>query len=118
MTDDEKSSCHKIIHAAATTAAGVGGGMAQLPGSDNAVITPIQIGMIIALGKVFNKSITESAAFATLGTVAASTVGRAVSQFLVGWIPGFGNLLNASTAFGITETIGWAIADDFDKHRG
>ncbi|MBQ9492420.1 MAG: hypothetical protein IJR54_01630 [Oscillibacter sp.] len=42
-------------------------------------------------------------------------VGRGVSQFLLGWIPGVGNVLNAATAAGVTEALGWAIAADFDN---
>ena len=34
-----------IIHGAASAAAAAAAGMAQIPGSDNAVITPIQVGM-------------------------------------------------------------------------
>jgi uncharacterized protein (DUF697 family) len=33
----------------------------------------------------------------------------------VGWIPGFGNAINASTAFAITEAIGWAANDIFNE---
>ena len=43
---------------------------------------------------------------------------RLASQFLVGWIPGLGNAVNAATAAGITETLGWKVADKFDKERG
>ena len=89
--------------------------MAQLPGSDNAVIAPIQITMIIALGKVFGKSITRSFATSLLATAGATVGGRLLSQVLVGWIPFVGNAVNASTAAGVTEAIGWWIADYFDQ---
>ena len=36
---------HALIHTAAAAAAAVGGGLAQAPGSDAAVITPIQVAM-------------------------------------------------------------------------
>ncbi len=102
------SRIHKIIHTAATAAAGIASGMAQVPGSDNAVITPIQIAMIQSLAKVHGRDINESAALTILASVSAGTVGRAISQFLVGWVPGLGNVVNASTAFTITEAIGWS----------
>ena len=78
MTDKQKAECHAIIHTASASCAGVGAGLAQLPGSDNAVITPIQLTMTISLGRVFGKSLTESTALAAIGSVAASTVGRTV----------------------------------------
>lgn len=115
MTDEQKKKCHAIIHTASASAAAVGGGLAQIPGSDNAVITPIQLTMTISLGHVFGKSLTQSTALAAIGSVAASTVGRTVSQFLIGWIPGVGNIVNASTAASLTEALGWAIAKEFDE---
>ena len=98
MTADQRSKCHAIIHTASASAAAVGAGLAQLPGSDNAAITPIQLAMTVSLGAVFGIQLTQSAAAAALASVAAATVGRAVSQVLVGWIPGLGNAINASTA--------------------
>lgn len=115
MTSDQKSKCNAIIHTASVAAAGAGAGLAQIPGSDNAVITPIQLTMTISLGKVFDIDLSESAAKAALGSVAASTIGRTVSQVLLGWIPGIGNAINATTAAGLTEAMGWALADDFSK---
>ncbi len=115
MTSEQRTQCHAIIHAASVAAAGVGAGLAQIPGSDNAVITPIQLTMTISLGKVFGKTLGEASAKSAIATVAASTIGRTVSQVLVGWIPGIGNAINATTAAGITEALGWAMAEEFDK---
>lgn len=115
MTDEQRKKCHAIIHTASASAAAIGGGLAQIPGSDNAVITPIQLTMTISLGHVFGKSLTQSTALAAIGSVAASTVGRTVSQFLIGWIPGVGNIVNATTAASLTEALGWAIATEFDE---
>lgn len=114
MTNAQKKKCHAIIHTASTAAAGIGAGLAQVPGSDNAIITPIQLTMTISLGKVFGVSLGEAAAKSALASVAASTVGRAASQVLIGWVPGLGNAINASTA-ALTESIGWLIAKEFDE---
>lgn len=99
---------HRIIHGAATAAAAAASGMAQIPGSDNLVITPIQIAMIVAIGEVHGQQLSKGAALSTLSAASAGVTGRAISQFLVGWIPGYGNAVNATTAFAITESIGWA----------
>jgi uncharacterized protein (DUF697 family) len=115
MTNGQKAKCHGIIHTASGAAAAIGAGLAQIPGSDNLAIIPIQVGMIISLGAVFGIELTESAAKSTLATVTATIVGRGVSQFLVGWIPGIGNAINASTAAAVTETFGWTIAKNFAK---
>lgn len=115
MTNEQKKKCHAIIHTASTAAAGVGAGLAQIPFSDNMVLIPIQVTMVISLGKVFGMSINESAAMSALTTAATTTVGRGISQILIGWIPGVGNVINASTAAGLTEAAGWIIAKEFDN---
>lgn len=114
MTDKQKKKCHAIIHAASAAAGSVGGGLAQFPGTDNSVIVPIQVSMVISLAAVFGIGLTETAAKATIATTTATLVGRGISQFLVGWIPVFGNAVNASTAAAVTEAIGWAVVRDFD----
>ena len=113
MTDTQKAKCHAIIHSASASAAAVGAGLAQIPCSDNAVITPIQLTMTISLGRVFGLELTESAARAAVASVAAATVGRTVSQILIGWMPIAGNLVNAGTAATVTEAIGWLLAEEF-----
>ncbi len=105
--------CSALIHTASVSCGGVGTGLAQIPGSDNAVIVPIQIGMIVGLGKVFDLDITESVAKSIIASAGASVAGRTVSQFLVGWIPGVGNAINTATAAGITESIGWLAVKHF-----
>ena len=115
MDKSTKQKCHAVIHSASAAAAGVGGGLAQIPGSDAPVLVAIQTGMIISLGKIFNRTITEALAGAFLAETLGTTVGRGITQVLVGWIPGVGNAINATTAAGLTEAIGWAAAKAFDK---
>lgn len=113
MTNEEKKKCHTIIHGAAASGSAAAAGMAQLPGADVPVLIGIEISMTIALGAVFNISLTESAAKSIVLANLASVAGRGIAQALVGWIPLFGNAINAGTAFTIIETMGWAIANDF-----
>ncbi len=117
MTDEQRSKCAKIIHAAAVSGAAIAGGMAQLPGMDAPVLMGIEITMTISLGAVFGVTIDESGAksivLATIGMIA----GRGISQVLVGWIPGIGNLINAGTAAGVIEVLGWAVANDFTNGK-
>ncbi|TXD39627.1 hypothetical protein FRC96_06790 [Lujinxingia vulgaris] len=114
----KREKAHLIIHGAASAAGAVGAGMAQLPGSDNAIITPIQVGMIVALADVHGQKMEKAGALAVLSSLSAGIVGRTASQFLVGWIPGVGNAINAGTAFSITEAIGWAAYRYFDPDEG
>lgn len=113
INSQQKVKCHAIIHSASASAGAVGAGLAQIPCSDNAVITPIQLVMTVSLGRVFGIELTDCTAKAALASVTAATVGRTASQLLLGWIPIAGNIINASTAVSITEAIGWLLAEDF-----
>ena len=115
MTNREKTLCNGIIHSASAAAGVIGAGLAQVPTSDNLLITPIQLSMAVSLGKVFGVALDQSAAKAAVASAIAASVGRATSQVLVGWIPIAGNIVNATTAAGITEAIGWIMAGEFEK---
>lgn len=115
LTEEQLKKCHAIIHGASVAAGGVGAGLAQVPMSDNALITPIQIAMVTSLGAVFDIRITEGVAKGIIGSLAAAFVGRNASQFFVGWIPGIGNAINTATAAGITEAVGWAAVKHFSE---
>lgn len=115
MTDAQHSKCSAIIHTATVACGAVGGGLAQLPGSDFIPISAAQVTMVIALGQVFGKNLTKSAAQGIIKGLAGASVGRFISQTLVGWIPGLGNAINAATAVTITETLGWKVAEKFDR---
>jgi uncharacterized protein (DUF697 family) len=106
---------HGIIHTSAAACAGVGAGMAQIPGSDAPVLVGIQTTMIIAIADEHSVKLTKAAAADLILTFAASMAGRGVSQWLVGWIPGAGNAINASTAAALTEAIGWAANAYFEE---
>jgi uncharacterized protein (DUF697 family) len=106
---------HGIIHTASAAAAGVGAGLAQLPGSDSVPLVSIQAAMIVAIASLHGIAIEKALALDFIVGFAATTGGRFVSQLLLGWIPGFGNAINASTAAAITEAIGWAADRYFAK---
>ncbi len=105
---NKTAAAHGIIHTASASAAAIGAGLAQVPGSDNTFITPIQITMLISLAALYGVTLTKGAAAAKLSAFAAGTIGRATSQAFIGWIPGYGNVINATTAATLTETIGWS----------
>ncbi len=113
MPKEIEIKCNGIIHGASVAAGGVGAAGAQIPVADNAVITPIQIGMIIALAKVFDRNLTKEAALGVLKGAGAAFIGRGVSQVLIGWVPGLGNAINTATAAGLTEAIGWMSVTQF-----
>jgi len=103
----QKKKIHAIIHTATLTAGGIGAGFAQLPGADMPVLTALQTAMIIAIGHEHGIELTKTSAKSILLTFPAGYGGRAIARYFLGMIPGYGNVLKASTAMVITETIGW-----------
>ena len=117
MTEDQRQECHVIIHGTATAGAGAAAAMAQIPGADNVALVGLEVGMVIALGRVFGVSVTESGAKSLVAAYAGTLVGRGVSQVLIGWIPGLGNAVNAGTAAAVIESLGWAVVADFSNEE-
>lgn len=109
MNEDQLKKCNLTIHIA--SAASAAAGAVPIPVVDAIPITTAQITMVLALGKVFDTEITESAAKGLIGAVASTFVGRNFIKFLpiVGWG------ISAVVAAGITEAIGWVIAVDLAK---
>lgn len=117
MTNKEIALCNSIIHSASVSAGAVGAGLAQIPCSDNVIITPIQIAMAISLGRVFHIELDKSTAKGVVASANAAAAGRCISQMLISFLPGASNVVNASTAAALTETIGWTIANRFAKEE-
>ena len=115
MPKELEKKCHVAIHSA--TAASAAAGAIPIPMSDAIPITAAQIGMIIALGKAFDITLSEAAAKSIAGVGLTQQVGRAVVANALKMIPGVGTIvggaIGASTAAALTEALGWVIADDF-----
>ena len=107
MTHDQIKKCNVIIHAASVAAGAEA--YIPIPVVDAVPITATQIAMIIALGKVFDQKISESAAKALVSAAASTFVGRS----LVKIIPVAGWIVSSIVAAGVTEAIGWIAAVDF-----
>lgn len=110
MSPDQIKKCNVAIHSAAVAAAAAG--VVPIPVADAVPITAAQVTMVIALGKIFKHSITESSAKALISAAASTLIGRTLVKFipLVGWC------ISASVAASVTEAIGWSVAVDFAKN--
>ncbi len=110
-----KRQCGIAIHAASIVA--FGAGAVPLPLPDSVPICGAQTTMIVALGKVFDVSLSESAAksIATIGLTRET--GRKIVSKAIKIIPGVGQtagtVICAATAAVLTELLGWIVADDF-----
>ena len=115
MPKEIQKKCAVPIHTASIAA----GGSAAIPVpiADTIPITAAQVGMVVALGKVFDVTISDTVAKAVIGCGLAQSVGRSLSSSVLKAIPVV-NIFIAPvvctiTAAGLTEALGWVIADDF-----
>ena len=115
MPKELEKKCHIAIPSAATTAAAAGA--ISIPMSDAIPITGAQIAMIVAIGKIFDVTLTDAAAKSMLGVTLARQAGRTIFTSVLKLVPGAGQvaggIIGALTAATLTETLGWMIADDF-----
>lgn len=109
MTEKQLAKCNAAIHTA-SVASGAAGAI-PIPVADAIPITAAQVTMVIALGKIFNQELTESAAKGLIGAAASTLIGRNIVKLIpiAGWIA------SAAVAAGVTEAIGWTVAVDFAK---
>ncbi|GAA0578094.1 YcjF family protein [Caenispirillum bisanense] len=108
----KSEAAEKIVYGAAASAAGVA--VSPIPFSDALAIVPIQIGMVVAISRVYDIE-SDNAAFTPLitgilGGLGLSMVGRWAAGGLIKLIPGagsiFGGLISATIAGGLTTSLG------------
>lgn len=116
---ERKQRANKIIHGAAASSASTSAALAQgaTLGADTPIITAIAVGMVIALGELFGKSLEKSTAIAILGQTAGASIGVAGAKAVLGWFPGIGNIANATISFTYLEALGWSIYKYFEKQE-
>jgi uncharacterized protein (DUF697 family) len=117
MDPEVKKQCQIAIHTA--TAAAAAAGAIPIPMSDAIPISAAQVLMVVSIGKAFGVSISDSVAKSILGLTLTQRAGRAVASNILKAIPGVGTVgggvIGAGTAAALTETLGWSIADDFQR---
>ncbi len=104
-----------IKNYSSVVAAAVGGNF--LPGSDALVIAPIQIAMIIHLGKLHNVNVTKTTASGFLASAGMSFTGRFIAQELISFMPIFKNIIGPPLAFGLTYSLGTGINELLGKGK-
>lgn len=86
-------------------------GFQPIPVIDSFVIAPIQIAMIIHLGKVYNVHIGKSVAGGIVESIGLSLAGNYIFLTLVSFFPGLKQVLGPSIAFSLTYTSGLIIKE-------
>jgi uncharacterized protein (DUF697 family) len=113
---DKELKAHAIIHTCAITSAIAAGAYSAIPvvgplgiivGLDTAFLTPLTIGMVIYIGKLFGHSYSFSTVMAGVGQVVGMVLGLTILRGVLSIIPGVGSIANAAITFSLQETIGW-----------
>ena len=108
IPEPEKTKCNYVIHTASVAAGGIG--IAPIPGADILPICAVQVTMILGLARIFNV-VAEAQAKAYM----VGNFGKMLAGELSKLVPIFGSATNATVAVGLTEYLGWEVAEDFYK---
>ena len=115
MPKELERKCHRAIYSATVAAAAAGA--IPIPMSDAVPITAAQIAMVVAIGKIFDLNLPQSAAKSIAGVALTQQAGRAIFTNILKTVPGIGSvgggIVGATTAATLTEALGWIVADDF-----
>jgi uncharacterized protein (DUF697 family) len=104
--DPRRAQAQSIIDGVAKASEAVSS--AVLPfSSDTAALQHLHVGMIQTLGKLFGTELDARRATGMLQELAGPLLGTTTALTLLGYLPGVGNLVNATVSKGYTQAIGW-----------
>lgn len=117
MTNDQESSCHKIIHSAAAAAAA--GNLIPVPGTGIAADLVAMTAMTMSLAAVFGGNLTEEAAKGVAVAAIKNTMLKqpikTLTKELSKLIPGLGQIVAPSISAVMLEAAGWSVAKNLDR---
>jgi len=111
IPEAEREKCHYVIHSASVAAGGIG--FIPIPGADIVPICAVQVTMIMGLARIFGIPITKDVAEAQAKAYLVGQFGKLLAGQLTKLIPFAGSAANATVAVGLTEYLGWEVAEDF-----
>jgi uncharacterized protein (DUF697 family) len=98
----------QLILAHAALAAGVGAGLAPVPGADLIVLGALQARLIQCLAEELGAPLSRARAAELVLTLGAGMGGRGLARALVARAPGAGQAIQAATAAAMTVAVGEA----------
>jgi uncharacterized protein (DUF697 family) len=94
-----------VIHGFAVAHAATAFTLAQTIIGDEVALTALTVAMIVTIARI--NGADWSVSKIRFSIFAGGYLGTRGAVLLVKWIPGIGNVANATVTFAITETIGW-----------
>ena len=114
--EERADAVRKVIQACAVAAAAVT--IQPIPFVDTAVITPIQIAMVQAIGRVRGHQLDGRSVLEILSTLGASLVAQNAMMAAAKFVPFFGWAVTVSMAYALTWAIGEVSDFYFRTGRG
>lgn len=111
QTKEERAK--KVIRNYSLSAATVA--IEPIPIVDSILLAPVQIAMVIHLGRIYGVKVTKSVAGGLVNTIGLSFLGNELFLILVGFFPGVKQILGPSIAFSLTWTSGLIINELFEN---
>lgn len=90
-----------------------GAAIQPIPIIDSFILAPIQIAMVIHIGKVYGIKITKSVAGGLVNTLGLSLIGNYLFVFLVSLFPGIKQVIGPAVAYSLTYTSGLIVNELF-----
>lgn len=116
LADLQEQEANRIInYYAGASAAAVA--INPIAGSDAILIAPLQIAMILHLGRLYNLNITANMARSILSALVSTLAGRFSYQVLVSILPFVKNILGPGLAFSLTYVMGRIVSNLFKEKR-
>lgn len=81
------------------------------------LLVPLQIAMIIHLGRLHGVELTSAVARSILGTLGSTLASRFVYQQLISFIPVIKNIVGPTLAFSLTYLMGQIVNEMFKNNR-
>lgn len=113
LSKDERAKT--VIRNYALSAAGVA--LEPIPIVDSFLLAPVQIAMVIHLGKIHGKKITKSIASGLVNTIGLAFIGNELFLLIVGFFPGIKQVIGPSVAFSLTWVSGLIINELFASNN-
>ena len=114
--EKRKKEAGKIIHTAATSAASASAIGGTIPGGSLGVeilLTGVTVAIVIKLGGLFDRKISETVAHDILTVVSGMVAGKLAFNAVLTWIPGVTSAAAATFSFTFHETARWIVYKGF-----
>lgn len=86
-------------------------------GTDAAILIPMQIAMVVHIGKIFGQPVSRATAQSLIGAMLTTIAGKTIVGSIVLFVPVVKNFVGPPIAGALTKMLGRTAIDVFSEHR-